>query len=116
MWRRGAYGGAADVEPLGDPRAHNSLDGPRKHRGVRAVANRGGSQKCIHQVLVESRPAQCDSRVGDMTYMPRTLAAPSPTTAEREKRKEREEKREKKFGARYARAATTGYLHREGQN
>ena len=32
MWRRDAYGGAAGVEPLGDPRAHNSLDGPRKHR------------------------------------------------------------------------------------
>ena len=61
-------------------------------------------------------PAQCDLRVGDATYMPRTLAAPSPTTAEREKRKEREEKIEKKFGARVARAATTGYLHREGQN
>ena len=61
-------------------------------------------------------PAQCDLRVGDATYMPRTLAAPSPTTAEREKRKEREEKREKNFGARVARAAATGYLHREGQN
>ena len=61
-------------------------------------------------------PAQCDLRVGDATYMPRTLAAASPTTAEREKRKEREEKREKKFGARVARAAATGYLHSEGQN
>eukprot|EP01045_Picozoa_sp_COSAG04_P018182 COSAG04_NODE_1664_length_6014_cov_7.936422_6_plen_58_part_00 len=55
-------------------------------------------------------------RPANAAYMPRTLAARSPTTAEREKRKEREERREKKFGARVARAATTGYLHREGQN
>ena len=47
--------------------------------------------------------------------MPRTLAAPSPTTVEREKRKEREEKREKKFGARVARAATTGVYIARGK-
>ena len=48
-------------------------------------------------------PAQCDPRVGDATYMPRTLAARSPTTAEREKRKERREEREKIRRARSAR-------------
>ena len=72
--------------------------------------------RMLQASLDHHRPAQCDLRVGDATYMPRTLAAPSPTTAEREKRKEREEKREKKFGARVARAAAAGYLHREGQN
>ena len=113
-------GGGRGTKP---PGRYSALKPPictRQH--PRQTSSRALDRPCciLDTVVFVARrlwPAQCDLRVGDATYLPRTLAATSPTSVAAAA-----------WvgwalcagchviGARYARAATTEYLHREGPN